>query len=92
MHSQRYNHLIIQKTNQRGDANSLLRGCYSSNRKAEKSFLALKDEEVSRLARFTNREPLCTQDDNRITITVAGFQTTLFLLKIPQDVNIANTI
>ena len=92
MHSQRFNHLIIQKTNQQGNTSSLLRGCYSSNRKAEKNFLALKDEEIQRLSRFSNLEPLCSEGEGRVTITVSGFQSTLFLLKVPQDVNIANTI
>lgn len=92
MHSQRYNHLIFQKTTHDQQTTTQLRGCFSSNRKAGITFQALKDEEVQRLSRFSNSEPLCTEADGRVTVTVNGFQSTIFLLKVPQDVSIANTI
>lgn len=92
MPSQRFNHLIFQKTTRDKQTTTLLRGCFSSNRKAGMTFQALRDEEVERLSRFSNSEPLCTEADGRVTLTVNGFQSTIFLLKVPQDVSIANTI
>lgn len=93
MPAQRFNFLIFQKnTRNDKDTSVMLRGCFSSNRKAAETLRVIKAEETERLSHFCDNEPLCSDADGRSTITVTGFQTTLFLLKVPQDVSIANTI
>ena len=83
MHSQRFNHIIIQKT-VRGDKRSAtLRGVYSSQRKATAQFDTIKDEEYTHLARFYNREPNLSLQKDRAVITVTDHTITIIVIKVP---------
>jgi len=91
MHSTRHNCLIFQKNviKRRGEISSqytILRGVYSSKRKADKDLETFKNTEYNQLSRFYNTVPTIDSGTDRVLLTVPGQSVTLVLMKIPQDV------
>ena len=92
MHSTRYNHIIFQKTKVLNDKHTILRGVYSSEKKARTDLDRIRKEEYDQLANFFNTIPNETGSGNRTVLTVPGTTVTLILMKLPQDVTTAMEI
>ncbi len=91
-HAKRFNHIIIEKRRDDKSESGFLRGCYSSKVKADNAFLTLRDAEYRRLEGFYCTTPARNDSTNRCVLTVPGHTTTLIIIKVPQDVIIADQI